>query len=95
MRIFSQSKDHQPTHENEMGVKCLVRMKKYRSYKGRVGRIVPIFYNVIFSLENESKMGNRRNEINIYLGEKRYLSPILDLCKWWNYCLQSDETPCL
>nr|WP_176702865.1 IS3 family transposase [Peribacillus simplex] len=26
---------------NEMGVKCLVRMKKYRSYKGHVGRIAP------------------------------------------------------
>ncbi len=33
---------------NEMAVKCLVRMKKYRSYKGRVGRIAPIFYKVIF-----------------------------------------------
>ena len=26
---------------NEMGLKCLVRMKKYRSYKGNVGKIAP------------------------------------------------------
>ena len=26
---------------NEMGLKCLVRIKKYRSYRGRVGKIAP------------------------------------------------------
>ena len=25
----------------ELGLKCLVRMKKYRSYKGTVGKIAP------------------------------------------------------
>ncbi|MFP7277740.1 IS3 family transposase [Exiguobacterium indicum] len=26
---------------NELGLKCLVRMKRYRSYKGRVGKVAP------------------------------------------------------
>ncbi len=26
---------------DELGLKCLVRMKKYRSYKGEVGTIAP------------------------------------------------------
>lgn len=26
---------------NELGLKCLVRLKKYRSYKGKVGKIAP------------------------------------------------------
>ena len=25
----------------ELGLKCLVRIKKYRSYKGKVGKIAP------------------------------------------------------
>ena len=25
----------------EIGIKCMVRMKKYRSYKGEIGRIAP------------------------------------------------------
>ena len=25
----------------ELGLKCLVRMKKYQSYKGKVGKIAP------------------------------------------------------
>ena len=25
----------------ELGLKCLVRMKKYKSYKGKVGKIAP------------------------------------------------------
>ena len=29
----------------ELGLKCLVRMKKYRSYKGTVGKIAPNILN--------------------------------------------------
>lgn len=48
-RIAKELKKHGYTHDpktinrlmNQMGLKCLVRMKKYRSYKGSVGRIAP------------------------------------------------------
>ncbi len=26
---------------NKLGLKCMVRMKKYRSYKGKVGKVAP------------------------------------------------------
>ncbi|MFY0519666.1 IS3 family transposase [Lysinibacillus sp. UGB7] len=65
---------------NEMGLKCLVRLKKYRSYKGNVGRIAP---NVIQRDFKAKKMHQKWvtdvTEFHLF-GEKRYLSPILDLC---------------
>ncbi|MGG4266702.1 IS3 family transposase [Peribacillus simplex] len=55
---------------NDRGLKCLVRMKKYRSYKGHVGRIAPPYFTTRFSSrENESKMGNGRNRISFIWGE--------------------------
>lgn len=46
---------------NEIGLKCEVRMKKYRSYKGNVGKIAPNVLQRDLGRENESKMGNRRD----------------------------------
>ena len=65
---------------NEMGIKCLVRMKKYRSYKGNVGRITP---NILQRDYKEEKMNKKWvTDITEYhlFGEERYLSPVLDLC---------------
>jgi transposase InsO family protein len=65
---------------NEMGLKCLVRMKKYRSYKGNVGKIAPNLLNRDFSAEKiNEKWVTDVTEFHLF-GEKRYLSPILDLC---------------
>ena len=65
---------------NKMGLKCLVRIKKYRSYKGNVGKKAP---NIIQRDFNAEKMNQKWvtdiTEFKLY-GEKRYLSPILDLC---------------
>ena len=37
----------------ETGIKCMVRMKKYRSYKGEIGKIAPNLlerdFNLIYS----------------------------------------------
>lgn len=41
----------------ELGLKSLVRMKKYRSYKGKIGKIVPNILNRDFG----GKVGNGRN----------------------------------
>ena len=58
---------------------CRVRMKKYRSYKGEVGKIAPNLLNRDFSTEKPNeKWVTDVTEFNMF-GEKLYLSPILDL----------------
>ena len=65
---------------NEMGLKCLVRMKKYRSYKGNVGKKAPNILQRNFIAEKmNQKWVTDITEFKLF-GEKRYFSPILDLC---------------
>ncbi|MFE8094399.1 IS3 family transposase [Bacillus toyonensis] len=63
----------------ELGLKCLVRMKKYRSYKGTVGKFAPniLKRNFHASKPNE-KWVTDVTEFHLH-GKKLYLSPILDL----------------
>jgi putative transposase len=63
----------------ELGLKSLVRIKKYRSYKGNVGRIAPNLLQRQFVAEKANqKWVTDVTEFNV-AGEKLYLSPILDL----------------
>ena len=63
----------------EMGLVCRVRMKKYRSYKGDVGKIAPNLLNREFEAERPNqKLVTDVTEFSLF-GEKLYLSPILDL----------------
>ena len=63
----------------ELGLVCRVRMKKYRSYKGEIGRIVPNLLNRDFkATEPNQKWVTDVTEFSLF-GEKLYLSPILDL----------------
>ena len=63
----------------ELGMVCRVRMKKYRSYKGEVGRIAPNLLERNFKAEwpNE-KMVTDITEFHLF-GQKLYLSILLDL----------------
>lgn len=63
----------------EMGLKCLVRMKKYKSYRGTIGNVAPnlLQRNFHASKPNE-KWVTDVTEFHLH-GEKLYLSPILDL----------------
>ncbi|WP_155242544.1 IS3 family transposase, partial [Lysinibacillus sphaericus] len=63
----------------ELGLKCVVRMKKYKSYKGNVGKIAPNILDRHFTAEapNE-KWVTDITEFKLF-GEKLYLSPVLDL----------------
>ncbi|TCN04984.1 transposase InsO family protein [Bacillus sp. BK006] len=63
----------------ELGLKSLVRLKKYRSYRGKTGRIAPNILKRDFeaSKPNE-KWVTDITEFHLF-GEKLYLSPILDL----------------
>ena len=64
----------------ELGLVCRVRMKKYRSYKGEVGKIAPNLLNRDFRAEKPNqKWVTDVTEFSLF-GEKLYLSPILDLC---------------
>lgn len=63
----------------ELGLKCLVRMKKYRSYKGTVGKIAPNILNRNFQSEKPNKKWvTDITEFKLF-GEKLYLSPMLNL----------------
>ena len=64
----------------ELGLVCHVRMKKYRSYKGEIGKIAPNLLNRDFHAEKPNqKWVTDVTEFSLF-GEKLYLSPILDLC---------------
>ena len=64
----------------ELGLVCRVRMKKYRSYKGEVGKIAPNLLNRNFCADKPNqKWVTDVTEFSLF-GEKLYLSPILDLC---------------
>ena len=63
----------------EIGLVCRVRMKKYRSYKGEVGKIAPNLLKRDFSTTAPNqKWVTDVTEFSLF-GEKLYLSPILDL----------------
>ena len=64
----------------QLGLVCRVRMKKYRSYKGEVGRIAPNLLQRNFEAgKPNQKWVTDVTEFNLF-GQKLYLSPILDLC---------------
>lgn len=62
-----------------LGLKSLIRVKKYKSYKGEQGRIVPniLSRNFKASVPNQ-KWATDITEFNVS-GKKLYLSPIIDL----------------
>jgi len=63
-----------------LGVVCRVRMKKYKSYKGEVGKTAPNLLERNFEAEKPNqKWVTDVTEFNLF-GQKLYLSPILDLC---------------
>ena len=64
----------------KLGLTCRVRMKKYHSYKGEVGKIAPNLLHRDFHADKPNqKWVTDVTEFSLF-GEKLYLSPILDLC---------------
>lgn len=63
----------------ELGLVCRVRMKKYKSYKGEVGKIAQNLLERDFTTTKPNqKWVTDITEFHIF-GQKLYLSPILDL----------------
>lgn len=64
----------------QLGIVCYVRAKKYHSYKGEVGKVAPNVLERNFEAEKPNqKWVTDVTEFSL-LGQKLYLSPILDLC---------------
>jgi putative transposase len=77
----------------QMSLKSLIRAKKYRSWRGEVGRIAPNLLNREFSAEQPNqKWVTDVTEFNV-LGKKLYLSPILDLYNGEIVSFQMSERP--
>jgi putative transposase len=78
----------------ELGLQCIVRMKKYKSYKGEVGKAAPNILNRNFRAEKPNqKWVTDITEFKLF-DQKLYLSPILDLFNGEiiTYTLQSRPT---
>ena len=80
---------------NEEKIKCTVRIKKYRSYKGEVGKVVHNLLERDFSTKapNE-KWVTDVTEFSLF-GRKLYLSPILDLHSSYLVSYTISEHPAL
>lgn len=64
---------------NECGIKCQVRIRKYRSYKGEIGKVAPNILQRDFNADEPNrKWATDVTEFSLF-GTKLYLSPILDL----------------
>ncbi len=64
---------------HEMGIFCCVRMKKYHSYKGEIGKIAPNLLERDFNADKPNqKWVTDVTEFALF-GMKLYLSPIIDL----------------
>lgn len=63
----------------QLHLKCMVRIKKYKSYRGEVGKVAPNVLKRNFKAEKPNeKWVTDVTEFSLF-GKKVYLSPILDL----------------
>jgi putative transposase len=76
-----------------LGLKSTVRMKKYCSYKGAVGKIAPnILERNFHATKPNEKWVTDITEFHLF-GEKLYLSPILDLYNGEIIAYQLEKRP--
>ena len=63
----------------QLKLKCMVRIKKYRSYKGEIGKVAPNLIKRDFHADHPlQKWTTDITEFSLF-GQKLYLSPILDM----------------
>lgn len=74
-------------------LKSVIRLKKYKSYKGEQGKIAPNLLNRAFRAEQPNqKWATDITEFNV-LGKKLYLSPVIDLYNQEIVSYQLSERP--
>ena len=62
----------------DLGLKCQVRIKRYRSYKGEIGKVAPNLIDRNFHADAPNqKWTTDITEFSLF-GKKLYLSPILE-----------------
>ena len=62
-----------------LGLQCMVRIKKYKSYRGKIGKIAPNLLTRDFKATKPNKKWSTDiTEFSLF-GTKLYLSPIIDL----------------
>lgn len=77
----------------ELHLKSMVRMKRYRSYRGEIGQIAPNVLDRNFTADKPNhKWVTDVTEFSLF-GEKLYLSPILDLFNGEIIAYQIDKKP--
>lgn len=76
-----------------LGLKSIIRIKKYKSYKGEQGKITPniLERNFIATTPNQ-KLVTDVTKFNV-LGKKLYLSPIIDLFNQEIISYELSESP--
>ncbi|WP_132450286.1 IS3 family transposase [Caballeronia glathei] len=78
----------------QMQLKSLVRPKKYRSYRGAVGRVAPNLLRRQFDAQRPNqKWVTDVTEFNVN-GQKLYLSPVMDLYNGEIVAFQMARRPC-
>ncbi|KSU77337.1 putative transposase [Fictibacillus enclensis] len=78
---------------NKMKIKSLVKVKKYRSYRGNVGKIAPnVIARKFQAVKPNEKWVTDVTEIQLH-GEKLYLSPVLDLYNGEIVAYQMEHRP--
>ena len=79
----------------QLGLVCCVRIKKYHSYKGEVGKLAPNLLNRDFYAQKPNeKWVTDVTEFSLF-GKKLYLSPILDLHSGYLVSYTISERPVL
>ncbi len=79
----------------ELELICRVRMKKYKSYRGEVGKIAPDLLKRCFQAEKPNqKWVTDITEFSLF-GKKLYLSPLLDLYSRYVVSYTISERPAL
>ena len=63
----------------ELGLKSMVRIKKYRSYRGKIGKIAPNILSRDFKASKPNEKWLTDISVFTLFGQKLYFSPILDL----------------
>lgn len=95
IRQSGQSVNHKTVQRlmGQLQLKSLARAKKYRSWRGEVGRIAPNLLNREFSAQQPNqKWVTDVTEFNV-LGQKLYLSPVMDLYNGEIVAYQMSERP--
>lgn len=95
IRQMGQSLNHKTIQRlmGQLQLKSLVRLKKYRSYQGQVGKVAPNILQRQFDvIQPNQKWVTDVTEFKV-AGEKLYLSPVLDLYNGEIIAYSMDKRP--